>query len=352
MPACSAAASTNGLKRRARLRVPRLAGQVELRARGRLRRSRARRRTRARTRWRVDRHERGGRIGARARQHLGDRLLGVGLRLRVEGGLDAQAALEERAPAAPSGGPPNARSVSTNRLHPLDEVTGGIAVVAGSGDEHERLAPAPPRPRPRARGRACRSDRGRTCGGPAPRRVLVRVVALRRLEQAGEQGRLGQVEVLRVAGEVEVGGGLDAVRAVPEVDRVQVPLEDLALASTCARAGSPAPPRAACATPSSCWSEHHVRTYCWVMVEPPRPGSPAGVADERPDHRPGVDALVVEEAGVLRRRRPPSAAGRRDLRQRDRVAVLVGVEGGEDGAVGREHRLDAAWLTRTARFVV
>jgi len=60
-------------------------------------------------------------------------------------------------------------------------------------------------------------------------RVRLRVVASRVGGDAGEERGLGQVEPLRRASEVDARGLLDAVRAVPEVDRVQVLGEDLVL---------------------------------------------------------------------------------------------------------------------------
>jgi hypothetical protein len=55
---------------------------------------------------------------------------------------------------------------------------------------------------------------------------LGRVVAVGVLHQAGQQCGLAQVEIAGVDVEVVLGGGLDAVRAVSEVRRVEVPLED------------------------------------------------------------------------------------------------------------------------------
>ena len=61
--------------------------------------------------------------------------------------------------------------------------------------------------------------------------VLVgRVVEARIVDHAGQEGGLRHGEVLGVGLEVGLAGGLQPVRAVPEVDRVQVAREDLVLA--------------------------------------------------------------------------------------------------------------------------
>src|SRR3712207_8998935 len=60
-----------------------------------------------------------------------------------------------------------------------------------------------------------------------PRSTLFPYTTLfRSLHQAGEQGRLAQVELAGVDVEVVLGGRLHAVRAVAEVRGVQVALED------------------------------------------------------------------------------------------------------------------------------
>ncbi len=62
------------------------------------------------------------------------------------------------------------------------------------------------------------------------RLVVDRVVAARGLDDAGQQGRLRQAQVLGVLGEVALGGGLDAVGLLTEESDVEVVLEDLLLA--------------------------------------------------------------------------------------------------------------------------
>jgi hypothetical protein len=60
--------------------------------------------------------------------------------------------------------------------------------------------------------------------------VVDRVVAARRLDDAREQRRLLDLQVLGVLGEVALGRGLDAVGLLSEEGDVQVVLEDLLLA--------------------------------------------------------------------------------------------------------------------------
>ena len=55
------------------------------------------------------------------------------------------------------------------------------------------------------------------------------IVARRGLGDRGQRRRLGHVEVADRLAEVALGGGLDAVGAVAEVDLVEVELEDLVL---------------------------------------------------------------------------------------------------------------------------
>ncbi len=56
-----------------------------------------------------------------------------------------------------------------------------------------------------------------------------RVVGRRGLHEAGEHGRLLERQIRRGLGEVDLRGGEDPVRVVPEVGLVEVPLEDLVL---------------------------------------------------------------------------------------------------------------------------
>jgi hypothetical protein len=54
-------------------------------------------------------------------------------------------------------------------------------------------------------------------------------IARGRLGQAGQHRSLGDGQVLAVFGEVGLGGFADSVSAVPEIDLVQVEIEDLLL---------------------------------------------------------------------------------------------------------------------------
>jgi hypothetical protein len=60
-------------------------------------------------------------------------------------------------------------------------------------------------------------------------RVALGVGVLGRADGTGEERGLGQRELLHVLAEVGARGGLDAVRAAPEVNGVEVALEDLLL---------------------------------------------------------------------------------------------------------------------------
>ncbi len=62
-----------------------------------------------------------------------------------------------------------------------------------------------------------------------PPHVDVRALPLGRLDDAGDERRFVQRQVLRSLVEVEPGGGFDAVRAVAEVDLIAVEREDLPL---------------------------------------------------------------------------------------------------------------------------
>ena len=75
-------------------------------------------------------------------------------------------------------------------------------------------------------------------------------------------------------------------------------------------------------------------TYCWVIVEPPC-SIVAGlrVGAGRPEDRPRVDAVVAVEALVLDGD-DGVAHVRRDLLERDDLAVLLGVERVHERAVG------------------
>ena len=134
------------------------------------------------------------------------------------------------------------------------------------------------------------------------------------------------VQVLRVAIEVRARRGLDAVGAVSEVHRVQVPLEDLSLGRSCARASPRGSPRGP-SEPIECSGP--VRTfftYCWVIVEPPWLIEPLrDVRPRRANDRGHVETVVAVEVGILDRHHGLSER-HRHLRQRDQDTIHVRVE--------------------------
>ena len=156
-----------------------------------------------------------------------------------------------------------------------------------------------------------------------------RVVALRVRDQPGEQRGLADGHGVDVLGhgteragreEEPLDRGLHAVRALPEVDGVQVLLEDLVFeyfslsrnASTISRT-------------LRLMSRFDVRirffTSCWVIVEPPCSISPDVRFFERgTEHRVHVDAVVVPERLVLDRD-DRVLDDLRHLRERDVLAV-------------------------------
>ena len=55
------------------------------------------------------------------------------------------------------------------------------------------------------------------------------VVSRRRAHQAGQEPTFNHGQRADILAEVHLGGGLQAVRVVTEVDRIEIPLEDLVL---------------------------------------------------------------------------------------------------------------------------
>ena len=130
-----------------------------------------------------------------------------------------------------------------------------------------------------------------------------RIVVRRRLGHGREERGLGQREVLRPAAEVVAGRRLDAARAVPEIDVVQVHLEDLVLAELVldllghAHLEELAPQRALLAGQvlgEDVAGELHGQR-ARALLDAARPH----VAPHRPQHAADVDRAVVAEALVL-----------------------------------------------------
>ena len=129
--------------------------------------------------------------------------------------------------------------------------------------------------------------------------MIERRVGGRRPGQAAQQRRLPDVQLGHRLAEVRAGGGLDAVGAVPEVDLVQVHLEDPVLR----------------VPPLQLEREHgflHLALEALVRREEEDLGqllgdgaaalddaAPAVVLGDRPRDADGVDAPVIVEALVL-----------------------------------------------------
>ena len=168
--------------------------------------------------------------------------------------------------------------------------------------------------------------------------VRHRVQDLGRLDQPGEQRGLPDRELLRIGlAEVPLGRRLDAVSTVPEVDDVQVALEDLVLRHLVLE-----PDR-----------EHGLADLRLevallgvshrVLDELLGDGRPAlldlarvEVLEQRARRALVVDATVLVEAAVLdREHRVDQVLGH--VREGDRLAILLGEEGGHEGAGAVEH---------------
>ena len=65
--------------------------------------------------------------------------------------------------------------------------------------------------------------------GARGRQVDVRRIFRRRLEQAGQHRRLGQIQVLDALAEIEIGRRRDAERAAAHIGAVEIELQDFLL---------------------------------------------------------------------------------------------------------------------------
>ena len=200
----------------------------------------------------IDGHERGRRIAGLG-QRRGLRVDGVLLQPVVDGGVDAQATAVELGVGELARG-------HQRLAHVVDDVVRpelGVAHRARPGDAGLRHHVGPGRghgPVPLdlrdvvllqhvvEHRRAPEDGGGPTALGVGVGRGRAGVGRPGRADQAGQVGRLGQRQRADVLVEVGLRRGLDAVGAAPEVDGVQVAVEDLGLRAAAARASPPAPP--------------------------------------------------------------------------------------------------------------
>ena len=111
-----------------------------------------------------------------------------------------------------------------------------------------------------------------------------------RLDDAREHRRLGERELRDRLAEVDLRRRLHAVRAVTEVDGVQVQLEDLVLGELLLEAVGEDRPPSPCAVSVFSRCTKAFLTYCCVMVEPPVPLALGDVDEECASDAQRVDA--------------------------------------------------------------
>ena len=234
----------------------------------------------------VQADQRGVEAGGVRREDLVARVPGEGLQVEVLGGVDAQPAPEQLVVALLVGGAQDRRVVEQVVLDRLGEV--------GAGDGQLRR---PLRGRRQhelrvvglglGRGEAVHGDQAveRLAEAVAgPLRADEGVVVGRVADEPAEEGALEHRELLDVLAEVDLGRRLQAVGVVPEVDGVQVLLEDVLLAHLLLE---PAGQRRLddLGLDGALGRGFMIRflTTCWVIVEPPCatapgrrwPGAPA-----------------------------------------------------------------------------
>ena len=162
--------------------------------------------------------------------------------------------------------------------------------------------------------------------------MVERVGGARRPDEPGEQGRLAQRELVHGGVEVLVGGGLNAVGAVPEVDRVEVQLEDprlrVPLLELEGEHGLADLPAGAALPPDQLVLHVLLGDGRATLLDP----AVGGVGPEGADDGLGVDTAVLPEAGVLYGDHGVLQEPR-DLGQGHALPVLLGVERGDEGAV-------------------
>ena len=286
---------------------------------------------------RVDRDE-SGRGTLRIAQNPFDRRPCLQLEVEVDRGRYLQPAAEDLARAVPRD------ELVLDEVHEVRRPSPGHAYVGGYGElrlvgtlelplgdlalpEHHPEDVAPPR-----------LGVARVARGVVERRVR---------RDPGEERRLGKVELLRALLEVRAGGLLDPVRAVPEVDRVQVGGEN-------ARLVVPALlelPRESGFSDLPC--KRALVSDVGVLDELLRDGGAAlddcavsNVSPEGARDALQIDAVVFEEALILDRddRLPHD---RRDVLGLDEDAALVAAKHGEHGSAVR--RIDDRVHVRVLR---
>ena len=298
--------------------------------------------------------------GVRARDGGVDLVLGDLLQPGVQGGPDGQpAAVEDVAPCVLIGAV--GRVVEDQPLHIVAEIRGrdgGHAALRG------RMNVQPDRA---LDGAVMRCGRDFSLlqhfvqHDVAPPDGVLRlghgVVVGRVVDDAGEGGGLGQAQVLGVDAKVILGGRLDAVGVVVEVDDVQVALEDLVLGIRLLQGDGEFH------LPDLVADRFGRSEFDLVRV----PGGDVGLDDDvvhvllgdgrgalasasrggrqRPEDAGRVDAAVLVEPGVLDRDDAlPDVGGH--LVQGHAVPVLA-EEGGDDGSVTGE---DIGGLGRSVDF--
>ena len=138
-----------------------------------------------------------------------------------------------------------------------------------------------------------RAARGLDVGG---RRIIGR-----RLDQAGDDRRFAEAELLRAVAEERPRGGVDAIGAAAEIDPVQIEFEDLVLGELALErqrqhASLILRPKVRLLV------RKMLRASCWVMVEPPCRQWPLSMPHlERAGDADRIDADVAAEALVLDR---------------------------------------------------
>jgi hypothetical protein len=258
--------------------------------------------------------------------------LGLGLGGQVEGGLDAQAALEQQL-AALARRVAEALVVEDEALDPLHEVRRRVALARRRAGGQHRLgrggAPVGLTDQPLL-GHLLEHE---LAAGQRRVGVVVGVGGAGRPDEARQQRALRQRELVHRRREVRVGRGLHAVGPVPEVDGVEVELEDPLLRVLVLQLVG----QAGLVDLAADVSVVAHQLVLHVLLGDGRAAlhhlALAGVGVGGPHDRLGVHALVLPEAGVLDGH---DGVAQRLGHHRDghALAVLLGVQCGDERAVG------------------